>query len=392
MIYLDHAATTPMSPEVLEAMLPYLKDSFGNPGSIHACGRSARDAVQRARAQVAALFHCKPEQVIFTSGGTEGNNLVIKGLEDELLRRRKYTIVTTEIEHDSVLNAVQEMCIKRGFHCLKARPQVSGIPGMVGLPEIRRLLDREATGFASVMAVNNETGVINDVVSIGDYCREHGILFHIDAVQAAGIEDLDTAHVFPCDFMTVSSHKIHGPKGMGAVFARDPSMLSPLISGGAEQEFGLRGGTENVAGIVGFGKACELTLRDLDENCARMENLQSVLLQTLSRRAEESGLGLKINGNVTSLSPKTLNICIPGVDAQTLLLMLDVKQIFCSAGSACTAHYNTPSHVLIAMGLDEEDARSSIRISMSSTTTAEEVVEAAEEIVLCAQQICAIHN
>lgn len=380
-----------MDTRVLQAMMPYLTFEFGNPGSRHSYGKTAAEAVAHARQQVADFFHCNPEQVIFTSGGSEGNNLVLKGLEHELKRRGKTTLLVSAVEHDSVLNAAKDLCIKRGFDCREIMPQVDGNPGCVGLEELIRAYSDDV-GLVSVMAANNETGVVNDVRNIGDFCREHEVLFHTDAVQLAGIEDLDTTNIFHCDFMTISSHKIHGPKGIGAVFARDPTILTPLISGGSAQEFGLRGGTENVAGIVGFGAACEFARLEQSRHFLKLLQEHRFLREALTEQAKSAGLEMVVHGNPSNISPKTLNIAFRGVDAETMLIMLNMKGVCCSAGSACTEHENTPSHVLTAMGIDEEEARCSIRLSISSTTRHDELEEAVMEIINCALAIKAMQH
>lgn len=372
--------------------MPYMTFEFGNPGSRHAYGKTAKEAVDHARQQVADFFHCRPDQVVFTSGGSEGNNLVIKGLKQELIHRGETTILVSAVEHDSVLNAAKDMCLfNAGFDCRLIHPRTTGNPGMIGMPEVYDTMTSD-TGLVSVMAVNNETGVVNDTIDIGHYCKDHGILFHIDAVQAAGVEELDTENVFPCDFMTISSHKIHGPKGMGALFVRDTSLLNPLISGGSAQEFGLRGGTENVAGIVGFGEACELSQKELHRHFLQMETEHQFLRNSLAEQAKAAGLQMVIHGNPNNISPKTLNIAFPGIDAETMLIMLNMRNVCCSAGSACTAHENAPSHVLTAMGVDPEEARCSIRLSISHTTRHEELEEAVMTIIECASAIKAMQN
>ena len=390
MIYLDHAATSPLDPRVLEAMLPYLKEEYGNPGSLHACGRSAKRAVDKARQQVAGFFNCEPEQVIFTSGGTEGNNTVIFGVETQLRRTGKNALIISRVEHDSVWKAAHRMCMKRDFDLAVCDPDGSGeiTPDAVK-DQFERSLDMQdwKPGLVSVMMANNETGVVNDTAAIAHFCHANGMLFHSDAVQAAGILPLDTKNVYPVDFMTVSSHKINGPKGMGALFARDPEILSPLIHGGADQEFGYRGGTENVAGIVGFGLACELAS---EEYAARLRYLtvqHSQFLFRVKSLAAQSGVPLRVNGDVGKILPKTVSLCFPGVDAETLLLMLDARGICLSAGSACRAHENTPSRVLTAMGVSPDDARCSVRVSLSHCNTPSELDAAAEAIVACAARL-----
>ena len=389
MIYLDHAATTPMDPRVLEAMIPYLTYDYGNPGSLHEYGRTAKDAVDKARQQVADFFYCSPEQVIFTSGGSEGNNLVIQGLENELRRRGKTDVLVSAVEHDSVLKAARKLCMKPEFHLNICNPDKTC---RITTEELNSKIT-DKTGLVSIMASNNETGVGNPVYRIGAICHKAGILYHCDAVQTAGITDLDTEDLFcDADFMTISGHKINGPKGTGAVFARNPELLSPLICGGEEQEFGLRGGTENVPGIIGLGKACELTQKEVNKHYEYLRFQHSQLIFMLKYQAKQKGIELRINGESGPISPKTLNICLPGIDAQSLLLLLDSCGIFVSAGSACTAHENHPSHVLKAMGLSDEDANSSIRISISHVTTPEELDEAAQEIIRCACVLRGISN
>lgn len=375
MIYLDNAATTKINPEVLDAMLPYLTESYGNPGSMHALGRQAAAAVDRAREQTAVFLGCSPSQVIFTSGGSEGNNLVLRGLLPALRLRGRTQLVVSSIEHESILKAA-DACIKEGFDCSFASPLHTGeiLPGTV-----RQLLTPR-TGLVSVMAANNETGVLNNVNAIFDLCLANGALFHTDAVQAAGTEELQ---YLLCDFMTVSSHKIHGPKGVGAVFARDPTLLTPLIFGGKEQEHGVRGGTENVAGIVGFGKACELASASVAETRAHLKQVFHSFLSRLWADLCDEEISFSLNGQGAERTPKVLSLSFPGVDAQTLLLMLDASGVCVSAGSACTAHESSPSHVLTAMGFSSEDAHSTIRVSFSSDNTMEEAEEAARTIVNC---------
>ena len=388
MIYLDHAATTPTDPRVVEAMLPYLTYEFGNPGSLHCYGKTAKKAVDAAREQVARFFHCEPEQVLFTSGGTEGNNTVFEGLVTELRRRGKNTVIVSAIEHDSVWKASHRMKIKHGFDLRICQPDSRG---EITQRSVTKLID-DTVGFVSVMCANNETGVYNDTANIGDYCSDNGILFHSDAVQSAAVERPDTKRLFPStDFMTISGHKLGGPKGIGALFARDPKLLEPLILGGAEQEFGFRGGTENVPGIVGLGKACELMLQEQDEHLHYLDGLHGELIFMLKSFSKEHGVEMRINGDVRAIMPKTLNVCFPGVDAQSLLLLLDDRQICVSAGSACRAHENIPSRTLTAMGLSEEDARSSIRISLSHLTQKQEVYTAAEEIVKSVKALRDLH-
>lgn len=382
MIYLDNAATTAMRPEVLDAMLPYMKEAYGNPGSVYSLGREARAAVDTARSQVAEFMGCKPEQVVFTSGGSEGNNLVIRGLETELRRMDRTAVLVSKIEHDSVLKAARALCIKDGFHLYTVGPDEFGVVNAYSV--VQQLRERKV-GLVSVMAANNETGVENTVSWICDICHDDGALFHTDMVQEAGCAPLRVTEQ-GVDFATISSHKIHGPKGVGAIYGKDLSLLSPLICGGADQEFGFRGGTENVAGIVGFGKACEISSRELAANTAAMKELWLLFLNTLKGKLK-IGKDFAVNGLGACTTRKAMSILFPGVDAQSLILMLDALGICVSAGSACRSHESTPSHVLTAMGLSAEDAHSTIRVSFSELNTPEEVAFAANKIADCVNYI-----
>lgn len=360
-------------------MMPYLTEEYGNAGSIYKFGRTANAAIQKARAQVATLFNCQSENVVFTSGGSESNNTVFKGLKHRLLDTGKKHLVVSAIEHDSVLKAA-EMLTKDGFYITYVQPDVSGI---ITARAVESAI-QEDTGLVSVMFVNNETGAVNDIKEIGDICRQHNVLFHTDCVQAAGQYVID---VNKCciDFASVSSHKIHGVKGVGALYIKSPDIL-PLVCGGAEQEFGLRGGTENVAGIVGFGKAAQLTVDNLRSDLIQASMMKQRFYMTLRETLTSIGVEfdcVHINGHPVIEPGKILNLRVDGVDAETLLLMLDAKDICISAGSACRSHEAEPSHVLLAMGLSREEARSSVRISFSKYNKAEEVVEAAERVALC---------
>ena len=376
MIYLDNASTTRIDPEVLNAMMPYLTDQYGNPGTIYDLGRQAAEAVQNARVQVADFIGAQPEQIIFTSGGSEANNLALIGLENYLLYFKKHHIVTTDIEHDSLLRAADSLS-SDGIDVTYVKPRKEGhVSQMYIAGAIRK-----DTGLVSVMYANNETGVFNPVKEIGDYCQRTNILFHTDCVQAAGCFDIDVEEI-GCDFLSLSSHKIHGPKGVGALYVRDRSLLSPIIHGGEAQEFGLRGGTENVAGIVGFGKACELISESHmnyveDLRCKFYAELANILSDT------NPALRLHLNGNALSNGGKVLNLRVDGVDGEALLLMLNARGVCVSAGSACRSHESEPSRVLTSMGISGEDARNSIRFSFSRMNTEEEVKKAAEIVANC---------
>lgn len=384
MIYLDNASTTQIDPLVLEAMLPYLKDEYGNAGTIYALGRRAKEAIEIARTQVAEFIGAKPEQIIFTSGGTESNNTVFLSLLDFLKASEKTHVITASNEHDSVLKSARNLCIKHGF-------DITYLPvnkaGCVEVGSLRAEL-RDNTGLVSIMHMNNETGSENPIEEIGSICSEHGILFHTDCVQAAGCSRLDVDK-FHCDFLSLSSHKIHGPKGVGALFVRHKGICSPLIIGGASQEYGLRGGTENVAGIVGFGAACELMNKNLHDVDIHNSSLKQIFYNVLKGALDVQGIPnvLHVNGDLIIKHGKTLNLRFDGVDAETLLLVLDSRGVCVSAGSACRSHESEPSHVLLAMGIDAEDARNSIRFSFSKMNTENEVCEAAQIVAECVSSL-----
>ena len=367
-VYLDNAATTKIDQRVLDIMQPYLYDEFYNPGSIYPSGVRAKNAIDEARQKVADFFNCNFEEVIFTSGGSEGNNLVINGLRRYLTLASKKHIVTSAIEHDSVLRAISLLCLNDGFQCGIAYPQNHRF---IQKNDVENLLTND-TGLVSVMYINNETGAQNEVKDIAELCRNRGVIFHTDCVQAAGVIPIDVKHI-GCDFATISSHKIHGPKGVGAIFAKKKSVISPIIAGGAFQEFGLRGGTENVAGIVGFGEACRLSKAELKDNSSYISNLREEFARLISELIPDAYFNCLENGK------KILSITIPGIDSQSLILLLgDSVQL--SAGSACNSHNDYPSHVLKAIGLSDDDARSTIRISLSAQNTSEETSVAAYHI------------
>lgn len=382
MIYLDSAATTKIAPEVLAAMTPYLTDEYGNAGTLYGLGRSAAEAVQKAREQVAALFGCTPDHVVFTSGGSESNNTVFKGLRHKLTEQGKKHLIVSAIEHDSVLRAAEALT-KDGFYITYIKPSSDGRIS----PKAVEAAIQEDTGLVSVMFTNNETGVTNDINEIGRTCRQNEVLFHTDCVQAAGQYPL-SVYKNDVDFASISSHKIHGPKGVGALYMREPSIM-PLVCGGSEQEFGLRGGTENVAGIVGLGAAAEIAVTNMQEDIIMVSMAKQKFYMELLHELNKFGIGdtLHVNGGSAIDPGKAINLRFDGVDAQTLLLMLDSKGVCISAGSACRSHESEPSHVLTAMGLTAEEARSSVRVSFSKYNTVDEAEKAARDMASC---VCAL--
>jgi len=371
-IYFDHNSTTPVLEEVLEAMLPYLKDECGNPSSVHWGARAPRKAVDEARESVAALLGCSPPEVIFTSSGTEGDNHAIKGLA--LARKKKGNhIVTTKVEHPAVLNTCRYLA-KEGFEVTYLDVDSDGL---IDMDELKAAVT-ERTILISVMYANNETGVIMPIPEIAELARSRGVAFHTDAVQAVGKVAIDLKDL-GVDMLTLSGHKLYGPKGVGALFVRRGVRLVPLIHGG-HHERNRRGGTENVAGIAGLGRACVVAARDMEDEVAHLLALRERLEEGLTSKIGHT----KINGHPEKRLPNTSNISFEFVEGESLLLNLDMKGIAASSGSACTSGSLEPSHVLIAMGLSHELSHGSVRFSLGRSNTAEEVdflIEAMPPIV-----------
>lgn len=399
MIYLDNSATTPIHPEVLKAMMPYLKGGYGNAGAVYRIGRESAKAIQKAREQVAQLFNASADQIVFTSGGSEGNNMVFSyGMRCMLKERGKKHVVISQIEHDSVYEAATHMFKPSGKVNIKDDFYTQFIhtksDGTVDMKHLEALLDEdESIGLVSVMYVNNETGAVNPVNHIGEICRERGVLFHTDCVQAAGCHPIDT-NIIGCDFATISGHKIYAPKGIGAIYIKDKTLARSLIYGGANQEFGLRGGTENVAGIVGLGKACDLICSDFGTQRVTVSLLKRLFYGNMISYLKEVNLEDRIHVNGASVGDvgKTLNLRVENIDSETLLLMLDAKGVCISAGSACHSHKSEPSRVLTAMGLSDDEARDSVRISFSSTNTPAEVEEAAAIFSSCIEALAGLQR
>lgn len=365
MIYLDNNATTPVDPEVSDAVLSSLKRDFGNPSSTHSIGQRARDVIEKSRMLISELIGCKPAEIYFTSGGTESNNLAIIGTAE---RHKRGHIITSVIEHPSVLNPCRYL-ESRGF-------QVTYLPvdsaGMVIIDELKKSIKKD-TILITIMHANNETGVLQSVEEIGAIAGERGIPFHIDAAQSTGKMPVNVSQV-KADMMTIVSHKFYGPKGIGALYLRDGLELSPIMFG-AGHERGLRPGTENVPGIVGLGKACELAKMNIRNRVAHATKLCEMLFRGLTEKID----GIRLNGHETMRLPNTLNICIHGIDSTDLLEGIKDK-VAASSGSACHAGQRKPSHVLKAMGLSDVDAMSSLRLSVGKDNTEEEIKEAVEII------------
>ena len=365
-VYLDNSATTPADPRVVDEMLPYLAEKFGNASSIHFYGQEARGAVDRARHQVAALINAKPNQIIFTSGGTEANNLAIRGLA-ELNRKHGRHIVTSNIEHPAVTNVCEDL-ESRGFDVTYV--PVSG-DGVVNADDVAEAI-RDETILVSIMTANNEIGTIQPVNQIGEIVRkrrESGskIWFHTDAVQAAGKIPLDVGEI-NCDMLTLSSHKIYAPKGAGALFAGRGVRLKAQNLGG-HQEREKRGGTENVAQIVGFGKACELASDERQENSVKLTRLRD----RFEAAVKESVPEVVINGEAVQRLPNISNISFRYIEGEGLLINLDMQGIAVSTGSACSSGSLDPSPIILALGQPEEQARGAVRFSFGASNTEEDL-------------------
>lgn len=367
-IYLDHAATTPVSETVLEAMLPFFRVSAGNASAIHGTGREARKAVERARNQAAHALGAEPSEIVFTGGGSESDNLAIKGTAFAMEQKGRH-LITTAIEHPAVLNACKWLG-KHGFEVTYVMPDGEGRID----PEQIRAAIRDDTVLISVMAANNEIGTLEPVAEIGKIARGNGILFHIDAVQAVGAIPVDVNR-WNADLLSLSAHKFRGPKGTGALYIRKGTRIDPLISGG-EQERGLRAGTENVPGIVGMGQAIEETTEKLGQNATRNAMLRNRLAEGILSSVPDAFL----NGAREERLPNNCSIRFKGIDGEALLLRLDLAGIAASAGSACTAGSQEISHVLKAIGLSDEEAKSSLRLTTGEDNTEEEIDETIQNV------------
>ena len=362
-IYLDFAATTPVSPEVAEAMAPYFQDCFGNPSSIHGTGREAHKALDLARQRTAEAIGAKPREIYFTSGGSESDSWALIGTAFALKDQGRH-IITSAIEHHAVLRTCQWL-EKQGF-------EVTYLPvdsnGLVSAEEAEGAM-REDTILISVMTANNEIGTLEPVREIGEAARKHGIRFHTDAVQAIGAVPV-RADVCHADLISISAHKFHGPKGAGCLYIREGTRMDALIHGG-EQERRMRAGTENLAGIAGMGKAIELAVRNMEEKNARITALRDRLIRGIRERTD----GAELNGHPSLRLPNNCSLRFKGVEGEALLLRLDLAGIAASGGSACASGSLEPSHVLKAIGQSDEEAGGSIRLTLGDTTTEEEIEE-----------------
>lgn len=356
-VYFDHAATTPVKPEVLDAMAPYFGARFGNPSSVHRWGRDARVALDEARERVAACLGANADEVCFTSCGTEGDNLAILGPFRTLRASGRVAAVTTPIEHKAVLAAVHEVAREGGEE--RIVPVLNS--GEVNDTEYRRLVD-ERTAVASVMWINNEVGVIQDIKKLAEYAKSVGAVFHTDGVQAFAKVDINAKEI-PFDLLAISGHKLGAPKGIGALYIRRGTPLEPMLVGGS-QDRGRRAGTENVAFAVGLATAAELAVTERERECTRLLALREELERGLLAQIP----GAVINGAGTNRAPHITNISIPGISSESMLMALDLRGIACSAGSACQSGSVSASHVLSAMGVSVDMANAALRFSTGVMT------------------------
>jgi cysteine desulfurase len=356
-VYLDNNATTPVLPEVLEAMRPYFGERFGNASSIHHHGQETRAAVERARGSVAALLGCRASELVFTSGGTEADNLAVFGLV-----RPGDHVITSTVEHHAVLNACKHLA---ATGCEVTYISVDG-RGRLDPADVRRAI-RPHTKLITIMLANNETGVVEPAAEIGKIAAEADIYFHTDAVQAAGKIPIDVNQI-ECDLLTVSGHKLHGPQGVGALYVRKGTQIEPMLYGGSHER-SRRAGTENVPGIVGLGKAAELARAGLE----RGDDLKMAVARDLLERELLEIEATGLNGEGAPRLPNTTNIYFDGIEGEALVIALDLKGLAVSTGAACSSGAIEPSHVLTAMGLSSDRAKASIRFSLGKQNTPEDV-------------------
>ncbi len=354
-VYLDHSATTPVAPEVLEEMLPYFTERFGNASALYSVGMAARDGVENAREILADALHASPEEIVFTSGGTEADNMALRGAAEANPQRRH--LLTTPIEHHAVLEPLERL--QHSGYDLEMLP-VNG-DGRVDFAAAAQLL-RSDTLLMSVMHANNEIGTVQDIGAFGALCRAHGVLFHTDAVQSFGKLPIDVRSM-QIDLLSLSGHKLHAPKGVGALYVRRGAPLARFMEGGG-QERGRRGGTLNVPGIVGLGRAVALAHEHMAAEAERLAGLRDWFFERLTALLPD----VRICGSRTHRMPNNIHFCLQGVQGEPVLLALDAAGICASAGSACSAGSNEPSHVLKAIGVPREQARGALRLTMGPST------------------------
>lgn len=359
-IYADNAATTALSKPVLDEMMPYLTTEYGNASSLYDLGGRAKMAVENSRSQVAKAIGAEAREIYFTGGGSESDNWAIKGVADLMAKKGKKHIISTAFEHHAVLHTLDRLK-KNGFEITLLPVHENGI---VRVNELEAAI-REDTALVTIMYANNEIGTVQPIAEIGEICKKHGVVFHTDAVQAVGNLEIDVK-AENIDLLSMSSHKFHGPKGVGALYIRKGLVLPNLIDGGA-QERGRRAGTENTAGIVGMGKALELAVAGMKERNEKLIQIRDRIMDE-ALKIERS----RVNGDRNHRLPGNVSLCFEGIEGESLLLMLDLKGVAASSGSACTSGSLDPSHVLLSIGLPHEIAHGSLRLSFSDDNTLED--------------------
>jgi cysteine desulfurase len=364
LIYLDHAASTPVHDQVFQAMIPFLKEQFGNPSSIHRYGRFAQRAIQNARKQIALLINAQPNEILLTSGGTESNNTAIFGITS--LKKGKH-LITSSIEHEAILEPCRKL-EKEGF-------RITHIPvddkGTVNPKDVENSISDD-TCLVSIMFANNEVGTIQPIQEISKICNQKNVIFHTDAVQAVGKIEVDVKEL-GIDLLSISSHKINGPKGVGALYIKNGIKVNPFIYGGG-QENGLRSGTENVASIVGFGKACQLAKENMKTNNLHLQNLRDELISEVMRQIPH----VKLNGHQQKRLPNNVHFTFFGVNGEDLIIKLDENGIAASTGSACSVRVQKESHVLKAMGFSHDQITGSLRLTVGISNTESEIKKTIE--------------
>lgn len=371
-IYLDHSATTPVRKEVLNAMIPYFSAEYGNPSSLYTIGRSGKRAIEHARKQVAYAINCSPNEIYFTSCGSESDNLAIKGFAYANINKGNH-IITSKIEHPAILNTCKNL-ENKGFRVTYLNVDENGF---IDLQELKKVINND-TILISVMTANNEIGTIQNVKEIGNIAHQHNIVFHTDAVQAIGNVKID-ARDMNIDMLSMSAHKFYGPKGVGALYVKKGINFERIQDGG-HQEREKRAGTENVAGIVGLGKAIEIANLQIEEYNVKLNSLRKYFIDEISKRKKD----IKINGDLNSRLPGNINISFKGKDSSNILIELDKHGICASGGSACSSGTSNPSHVLLAIGLERQWLEGTIRITLGEENTKQHIdylIQVLEKIV-----------
>lgn len=383
LIYLDNAATTKVKQEVVDAMLPYFTEEFGNPSSVYSFAAKNKTVIEKARETIASSINAKPKEIYFTGGGSESDNMAIKGIAKAYKDKGRH-IITSKIEHHAVLHSLRAL-EKEGYEVTYLDVDEMGI---VKLDELKKAI-REDTILITIMFANNEIGTIEPIKEIGQIAKEHGIIFHTDAVQAYTQVPIDV-NEYNIDLMSASGHKINGPKGIGYIYIRSGLNIEPLIDGGA-QERNRRAGTENVPAIVGLKKAAELAIANMEERTEYERRLRDYLIDSVMKRIPYT----RVNGDRVNRLPNNTNFCFQFIEGETLLIMLDMEGICGSSGSACTSGSLDPSHVLKAIGLPDEIAHGSLRLTLSEETTKEDidyVVDTLDKIVARLRQMSTMYS